>query len=100
MVGIRDAIRGTVPVAFVTLLPGAEAAEVRDGVTAAVERAIGGIARLGHVYVPAALPKTRAGKVMRRLLREAAETGAVKGDLTGLDDPAALEAVLNAVRTV
>ncbi len=100
VVGIRDAIRGTVPVAFVTLLPGAMEAEVRDGVTAAVERAIGGIARLGHVYVPTALPKTRAGKVMRRLLREAAETGAVKGDLTGLDDPAALEAVLNAIRRV
>lgn len=100
VVGIHDAMRGTVPVAFVTLLPGADAAEVRDGVMAAVERAIGGIARLGHVYVPAALPKTRAGKVMRRLLREAAETGAVKGDLTGLDDPSALEAVLSVVRTV
>ncbi len=100
VVGIRDAMRGTVPVAFVTLLPGADAAQVRDGVTAAVERAIGSIARLGHVYVPTALPKTRAGKVMRRLLREAAETGAVSGDLTGLDDPAALEAVLSVVRTV
>jgi len=101
VVGIRDAMRGTVPIAFVTLLPGAVEAEVRDGVTAAVERAIGSIARLDHVYVPTALPKTRAGKVMRRLLREAAETGAVKGDLTGLDDPAALEAVLNVIaRTV
>ena len=64
---------------------------------AAEERAIGGIARLRHVYVVTALPKTRAGKVMRRLLREAAETGAVRGDLTGLDDPAALEFVLDAV---
>ncbi len=100
VVGIRDAVRGTVPVAFVTLRPDADEAVVRAGVAAAVERAIGGIARLGQVYVPAALPKTRAGKVMRRLLREAAETGAVNGDLTGLDDPASLKAVLDAVRAV
>ncbi len=98
VVGVHDAVRGTVPVAFVTLRPGAEPDAVRAGVAAAVERAIGGIARLNQVYVPAALPKTRAGKVMRRLLREAAETGAVRGDLTGLEDPAALDAVLDAVR--
>jgi len=100
VVGIRDAVRGTVPVAFITLRPDADEATVRAGVAAAVERAIGGIARLGQVYVPTALPKTRAGKVMRRLLREAAETGAVNGDLTGLDDPASLKAVLDAVRAV
>jgi acetyl-CoA synthetase len=98
VVGVSDAVRGMVPVAFVTLRPGAERATVSADVAAAVERAIGGIGRLRTVYTPSALPKTRAGKVMRRLLREAAETGAVKGDLTGLDDAAALEAVLEAVR--
>jgi acetyl-CoA synthetase len=36
---------------------------------------------------------------MRRLLREAAETGEIKGDLTGLEDRAAIEAVLTAVRS-
>jgi acetyl-CoA synthetase len=99
VIGIRDAVRGTVPVAFVTLRPGADPASVRKGVSAAVERGIGGIARLGQVYISAALPKTRAGKIMRRLLREAAETGTVRGDITGLDDPAALQAVLAAVNT-
>ncbi len=98
VVGVHDRVRGTVPVAFVTLRQDADIDAVRADVAAAVERAIGGIARLGRVYVPSALPKTRAGKVMRRLLREAAETGAVRGDLTGLEDPAALEAVLDAVR--
>jgi acetyl-CoA synthetase len=98
VVGVSDPVRGTVPVAFITLRPGADRGAVCAGVAAAVERAIGGIARLRTVYTPAALPKTRAGKVMRRLLREAAETGAVKGDLTGLEDAAALEAVLEAVR--
>ncbi len=98
VVGVHDAVRGTVPVAFITLREGADAARVSADVSQAVERAIGGIARLGRVYVPTALPKTRAGKVLRRLLREAAETGAVRGDLTGLEDPGTLEAVLEAVR--
>lgn len=98
VVGVNDAVRGTVPVAFVTLRPGAEPDGVRAAVAEAVERSIGGIARLGRVYVATALPKTRAGKLMRRLLREAAETGAVKGDLTGLEDPLALESVLDAVK--
>jgi acetyl-CoA synthetase len=97
VIGIRDALRGTVPVAFVTLRPGVDPAAVRKGVSAAVETGIGGIARLGQVYISAALPKTRAGKIMRRLLREAAETGTVRGDITGLDDPTALQAVLAAV---
>lgn len=99
VVGVNDAVRGTMPVAFITLRQGVEQDAVQADVAAAVERAIGGIARLRNVYVVTALPKTRAGKVMRRLLREAAETGAVRGDLTGLDDPAALEFVLDAVRS-
>lgn len=98
IIGVRDALRGTMPVAFVTLRPGADADAVRAGVASSVERAIGGIARLGKVYVTSALPKTRAGKIMRRLLREAAETGAVRGDTTGLEDAAAVQAVLASVK--
>jgi acetyl-CoA synthetase len=98
IIGVRDALRGTVPVAFVTLRPGADPDAVKAGVERAVERAIGGIARLSRVYTPSALPKTRAGKIMRRLLREAAETGAVRGDTTGLEDVGAVQAVLAAVK--
>jgi acetyl-CoA synthetase len=98
VIGVRDALRGTAPVAFLTLRPGADSETVKVGVANAVERAIGGIARLGRVYVSSALPKTRAGKIMRRLLREAAETGSVKGDTTGLEDQAAVHAVLDAVK--
>ena len=98
VVGVNDAVRGTMPVAFITLRPGAEADAVSRAVAVAVEQAIGGIARLSRVYVSAALPKTRAGKVMRRLLREVAETGQVRGDLTGLEDPGALASVLQAVQ--
>ncbi len=98
VVGVRDKLRGPVPVAFVTLRPGADPASVAAGVAAAVEREIGGIARLGRVYVSTSLPKTRAGKIMRRLLREAAESGTVQGDTAGLEDQAAVQAVLAAVK--
>jgi acetyl-CoA synthetase len=98
VVGVHDAVRGTLPVAFVTLRTGIESADARAGIASAVEKAIGAYARLGCVYISTSLPKTRTGKVMRRLLREAAETGAIKGDLTGLEDHAALDAVLSAVR--
>jgi acetyl-CoA synthetase len=98
VVGVRDALRGTVPVAFVTLRQGSDPDAVSAGVAHAVEHGIGGIARLARVYVCSALPKTRAGKIMRRLLREAAESGRVQGDMTGLEDAAAVEAVLAAVK--
>jgi acetyl-CoA synthetase len=98
VIGVDDTVKGTVPVAFVTLMAGADRRQVEDAVTAAVDRAIGGIARLNRVYFTRAIPKTRAGKIMRRLLREAAQDGEIRSDTTGLDDPAALEAILEAVR--
>lgn len=98
VVGVRDTLRGTVPVAFVTLKPGIDPAIAATDVSAYVEKAVGTFARLGNVFVSTALPKTRAGKIMRRLLREAAETGAITGDTSGLEDPGSLEAVLAAVR--
>ena len=97
VVGVRHAIKGTVPIAFVTLRADADAAAVQGALMASVERAIGGIARLDRVYVLAAMPKTRAGKIMRRLLREAAETGRVSGDISGLEDPGVIDALLAAV---
>ncbi|MGQ0698917.1 MAG: AMP-binding protein [Panacagrimonas sp.] len=97
VVGVNDALKGMVPVAFVTLRADADAAKVKSQVDAAVVKSIGSIARLSRVYVCTALPKTRAGKTMRRLLREAAETGSIRGDTTGLEDASALAAVLKAV---
>ncbi|TDU28567.1 acetyl-CoA synthetase [Panacagrimonas perspica] len=97
VVGVNDALKGTVPVAFVILRAGADVAAVQAQVDAAVVDGIGAIARLSRVYVCSALPKTRAGKTMRRLLREAAETGNIRGDTTGLEDLASLGAVLKAV---
>src|SRR6202012_4486775 len=57
VIGVDDPVKGTVPVAFVTLLAGADHAQVTADVTAAVDTAIGGIARLHRVYVSRAIPK-------------------------------------------
>lgn len=48
------------------------------------------------LFVPD-LPKTRSGKIMRRLLREAVTTGRVTGDTTALEDPEVLERILKRV---
>jgi acetyl-CoA synthetase len=99
VIGVDDAVKGTVPVAFVTLMAGADRMAVEYAVTQAVDHAIGGIARLHKVYVTRAIPKTRAGKIMRRLLREAVQSGRITSDTTGLEDVDSLAAVLEAVKS-
>ena len=98
VIGVAEAVKGTVPVAFVTLMAGADRPTVERAVTAAVDHAIGGIARLHKVYITRAIPKTRAGKIMRRLLREAVQSGRITSDTTGLEDPDTLAAILDSVR--
>jgi len=51
-----------------------------------VVKEIGAIARPEEIRFTDALPKTRSGKIMRRLLKEIASTGAAKGDVTTLED--------------
>ncbi|HWD03651.1 MAG TPA: AMP-binding protein [Amycolatopsis sp.] len=97
VVGIPDETKGTVPVAFVTLLPGADADAVAADLIRRVGSELGGYARLAHVYPVSALPKTRTGKTMRRLLRDVLVDGGPSGDTSAMEDTSALDAVLAAV---
>jgi acetyl-CoA synthetase len=97
VVGVADPTTGTVPVAFLTLLDGADPGAVRQEVNRDVTSQLGGYARLGAVYLTAALPKTRTGKTMRRLLRDVVEHGGPQGDTSALEDTAGLQAVQQAV---
>jgi acetyl-CoA synthetase len=97
VVGVADPTKGTVPVAFLTLLDGADPGQVRQEVSAEVSSQLGGYARLGAVYLTSALPKTRTGKIMRRLLRDVVEHGGPRGDTSAMEDPAGLRAVQRAV---
>jgi acetyl-CoA synthetase len=82
-----DEIKGEAIVCFVALRSGMEPTrELRSALVEHVAATIGSIARPSEVRFADLLPKTRSGKIMRRLLREVAEKGGVSGDTTTLED--------------
>ena len=84
-------LQGQAVAAFVTLRLGKlPSPELKEELRGHVARAIGAIARPAEVRFTDSLPKTRSGKIMRRLLREIASGGAVRGDVTTLEDFAVL----------
>lgn len=87
-----DELKGNALVAFVTLKDGFEGNQtLKESLREHVAKEIGSIAKPDELRFAAALPKTRSGKIMRRLLRELAASGEVKGDVTTLEDFGALE---------
>ncbi|HEU5342368.1 acetate--CoA ligase, partial [Edaphobacter sp.] len=86
-VGRPDDMKGQAIAAFVTLEGGHKPTEeLRQELRQWVAKEIGALARPDDLRFTDALPKTRSGKIMRRLLRELATTGEVKGDTTTLED--------------
>ena len=87
VVGMPHELKGQGVAAFVTLKVGTKPSEVlRKELIDAVASAIGSIAKPDQIRFTDALPKTRSGKIMRRLLKELATSGDVKGDTTTLED--------------
>jgi acetyl-CoA synthetase len=87
VVGRPDEIKGQAVVAFVTVKAGVEATDALAAeLKKHVSNVIGAIARPDDIRFAAALPKTRSGKIMRRLLKEICSGGQVKGDTTTLED--------------
>ncbi|ADW21372.1 MULTISPECIES: acetate--CoA ligase [Thermus] len=93
VVGRPDPLKGEAIVAFVTLKEGhAPSDTLRDELKAHVAKVIGPIARPDEVRFTDALPKTRSGKIMRRLLRQiAAGEHEIKGDTSTLEDRSVVE---------
>ena len=88
VVGKTHELKGQAISAFVTLRLGHVATpSLRDELRDFVAQKIGGLARPDDILFSADLPKTRSGKIMRRLLRDIAE-GRALGDTTTLADPA------------
>ena len=86
-VGRPDELKGQALVVFVTLKAGHEASEkLKEDLRNHVGKEIGSMAKPDTVRFSAGLPKTRSGKIMRRILKEIAAGGAVKGDTTTLED--------------
>jgi acetyl-CoA synthetase len=93
VVGKAHEIKGQAIAAFVTLKDGVDGtAAMGAALKEHVARKIGAIARPDDIFFTPDLPKTRSGKIMRRLLRDIAE-GRALGDTTTLADPAAVERV-------
>ena len=87
VIGQHDEDTGQAICAFVTLRGDVEPGdEVEDGIRAEVAKHIGKFARPKRIVWADELPKTRSGKIMRRLLRDIAE-GRALGDVTTLRDP-------------
>ena len=87
VVGKAHEIKGHCIVAFVTVKEGVKSSpQLVDELKAHVVKKIGALARPEEILFSADLPKTRSGKIMRRLLRDIAE-GKAMGDTTTLADP-------------
>jgi acetyl-CoA synthetase len=86
-VGMPHELKGQGLAAFVTLRSGFTASDdLKKELTNAVAKQIGSFAKPDQIRFTDALPKTRSGKIMRRLLKELAASGEVKGDTTTLED--------------
>ena len=102
VVGVADSLKGQVAVAFAVLKDSGLASDSKQRLTlegevmATVDRQLGAVARPTRVYFVSMLPKTRSGKVLRRSLQAVCE-GRDPGDLTTIEDPAALEQVRDLV---
>jgi acetyl-CoA synthetase len=87
VVGRADELKGQGVVAFVTLKTGIDATRgLKEELCDHVGIHIGPIAKPDEVRFAEALPKTRSGKIMRRLLKEIASGKSVTGDTTTLED--------------
>ncbi len=97
-VAVVDELRGHMPLIFVSLKPGFEATkELADRVRNNVAKELGPIARPKAVYIVSDLPKTRSGKIMRRILVSISE-GKDYGDASTLANPEVVEKIKQQVQ--
>lgn len=98
VVPVVDDIKGRVPEVYVSLVPGIKPSqEIADKVTKTIETIIGKIARPKRVHIVPDMPKTRSGKLMRRVLA-AISNNLSTGDITTLANPDIVESVREMVQ--
>ncbi len=102
VVGVADSLKGQVAMAFVVpkdggvLLDAAAALKLEGEIMKRVDGDLGALARPSRVRFVSLLPKTRSGKLLRRAIQAVCE-GRDAGDLTTMDDPAALQQIRDRV---
>jgi propionyl-CoA synthetase len=103
VVGVADSVKGQMPIAFAVAKDVSRLGtqdgrrELEKEVMETVDRQLGAIARPKAVHFVSLLPKTRSGKTLRRSIQALAEKRD-PGDLTTIEDPAALEQIRNALK--
>ncbi|GGI85779.1 propionyl-CoA synthetase [Saccharopolyspora subtropica] len=99
VIGVHDALKGQVPRGFVVLKSGVDIAEetLREELVAAVRAEIGPVAAFRDVAVVDGLPKTRSGKILRKAMREIADTGDTRVPST-IENPTVLDRLRPALR--
>jgi propionyl-CoA synthetase len=102
VVGVADQLKGQVAMAFAVprdaavLADSAAALKLEGEIMKRVDSDLGAVARPSRVHFVSALPKTRSGKMLRRAIQAVCE-GRDAGDLTTMDDPAALQQIRDRV---
>lgn len=97
VVGVPDELRGEVAFALVVPKPGKEPTEsMKAELKELVRRNMGAVVVIGNIAFVSKLPKTRSGKIMRRLIK-AVVAGQPLGDTSTIEDPAAIEEIKKAV---
>jgi acetyl-CoA synthetase len=98
VVPVVDEVKGRVPVVYISLKPGVSPGKlIEDKVTAAIETMIGKIARPKTIHIVPDMPKTRSGKIMRRVLA-AISNHMDTGDITTLANPDIVEQIRQQVQ--
>ncbi len=98
VVPVADELKGRVPEIYISLKPGYRPSQEIEGkVVESIETAIGKIARPKHVYIVPDMPKTRSGKIMRRVLASISNAMDI-GDVTTLANPEIVEEVRKMVQ--
>jgi propionyl-CoA synthetase len=103
VVGVADQLKGQVAVAFAVLKDPSQAATDADAlklegaIMKVVDEQLGAVARPARVRFVSVLPKTRSGKLLRRAIQAVCE-GRDAGDLTTMEDPAALQQIKDSVQ--
>ncbi|MCF8085709.1 MAG: acetate--CoA ligase [Desulfohalobiaceae bacterium] len=98
VVSVQDEVKGTIPDLYVSLKPGEEPSEeLAKKISGAISDVVGKIARPAHVYIVADMPKTRSGKIMRRILASISNRKDV-GDVMTLANPHIVEEIRQQVQ--
>ncbi|MFA4998518.1 MAG: acetate--CoA ligase [Candidatus Paceibacterota bacterium] len=97
VVGIPDQIKGEVPVVFAVYLGNRASEDIKKEIVDGIRKEIGPIALPKEIYLVPDLPKTRSGKIMRRILRKLF-TGEELGDLSTLSNPEIVEKIKGLIK--